>query len=372
MSINRRAIDATIYNKKKPILDVAMENGMITNIKKIRAAEFLPICLQKDTSIENANIWLSKRKIPKNREGLEEATLLFGNYLQFHNMFSLSDQYWIKYKKNESWEKGNFFTNQYSNAVGRSFFMPWTLGKKEVRQQGPDLTTNGVLRKVWMQNDRLESFLVKTGSKKFHQDPISEILSSFMLRQLNIIPFVEYTLYIYGYRTCSRCKGFVTKDTEFIPFKQLYDYQPRKENETPYDHILRACDAFEITGAKEYIDKMILADLVIGNKDRHLGNFGVIRNTNTAKIEGFSPLFDFGSAFWGAKDDENRKIKTMFKKIEKSVLEKNKNYIASKYPDNDELLFKFIDMYPEITFLEKKEIKKGIEKRRFLITGENK
>lgn len=367
MSINNKPVNATIYNKKKPIIEVVMESGVITDIRRIREKEFLPICLQKDMTIEKSNRWLSKRKIPKNREGLEEATILFGDYLQFRNMFSLSDQYWVKYQKNDTWEKGNFFTNRYSNAVGRSFFIPWELNKKEVRQQGPDLTTNGVLRKVWMQDEHKESFLIKAGSRKFHQEPISEVLSSFMLKHVNFIPFVEYTLYVYGYRMCSKCKGFVTKDTEFIPFKQLYDYEPRKENETPYDHVLRACDAFEIIGAKEYIDKMILADILIGNKDRHLGNFGVLRNANTAKIEGFSPLFDFGSAFWGKQDEEKRKVKTMFNSVEKEVLKRNKEYLASKLPENEELLFSFIDMYPEITIAEKQEIKKGIIRRRQLI-----
>jgi len=42
--------------------------------------------------------------------------------------------------------------------------------------------------------------------------------------------------------------------------------------------------------------KMILIDAVFGNGDRHLGNFGYIRNTDTGEYTGMAPLYDFDHA----------------------------------------------------------------------------
>lgn len=42
---------------------------------------------------------------------------------------------------------------------------------------------------------------------------------------------------------------------------------------------------------------MIVVDSLLGNGDRHAGNFGILRSTNTGDIIGFSPLYDFDHTF---------------------------------------------------------------------------
>lgn len=39
---------------------------------------------------------------------------------------------------------------------------------------------------------------------------------------------------------------------------------------------------------------MIILDFIIANEDRHLGNFGVIRNVESLQWEGICPIFDMG------------------------------------------------------------------------------
>lgn len=41
---------------------------------------------------------------------------------------------------------------------------------------------------------------------------------------------------------------------------------------------------------------MIVLDYIIANEDRHLNNFGVIRNTETLAWLGFAPIYDSGSS----------------------------------------------------------------------------
>jgi hypothetical protein len=43
---------------------------------------------------------------------------------------------------------------------------------------------------------------------------------------------------------------------------------------------------------------MITIDYLIGNRDRHLNNFGIIRNTESLQWVGIAPIYDSGSSLW--------------------------------------------------------------------------
>jgi len=43
---------------------------------------------------------------------------------------------------------------------------------------------------------------------------------------------------------------------------------------------------------------MIVVDFIIANTDRHLENFGFIRNVDTLKWLGMGPIFDNGKSLW--------------------------------------------------------------------------
>ena len=44
------------------------------------------------------------------------------------------------------------------------------------------------------------------------------------------------------------------------------------------------------------LDRMIVLDYIIANEDRHLNNFGLLRNAETLEWLGFAPIFDSGSS----------------------------------------------------------------------------
>lgn len=46
----------------------------------------------------------------------------------------------------------------------------------------------------------------------------------------------------------------------------------------------------------DFLDRMIVVDYLVGNDDRHYGNFGLLRDAETLEIEGFAPIFDTGSS----------------------------------------------------------------------------
>ena len=199
---------------------------------------------------------------------------------------SLSDQFWYRAAGSaERWEDLNFFTNRYSAAIGRAFFEPWDICPDEIPVNSPDQTTDGGLRKVWIQDPvTLKSSLIKARGEAYRQEPVTEVMASIILEELNIVPFVKYSLIPYGMTFCSKCENFVDQNTEFVSAAQIYRIAGRdRENDTEYDHLIRMCKKAGIPDAGESIDNMLMADMLIGNSDRHMGNFGFIRDVETGK-----------------------------------------------------------------------------------------
>lgn len=40
----------------------------------------------------------------------------------------------------------------------------------------------------------------------------------------------------------------------------------------------------------DFLDRMIVVDYLVGNDDRHYGNFGLLRDAETLEIEGSPPF----------------------------------------------------------------------------------
>lgn len=356
------------WKKNQKVLTFKDEGGVPSQILKIDNKELLPYSLQRDCTMENFKIWLNKRNIPENRDGYQEAVDDFGDaWLQNKNYASLSDQYWIK-MRDEKWKKINFFTNLYSRDIGDIMFTPWTAKKKKYNTFSPDLTTNGVLKKRWIQDKNMNSYLLKAGNRELQQEPLHEVLVSVLLEQLNIIPYVQYDLCVEGVTLCSKCKNFITEDTELIPAYEIYYDTPRRENEMVYDHLMEMCDKFEVPGARQFINGIIFVDRMTGNEDRHLGNIGFIKDVNTNKFLGPAPLFDSGNAYWDiSKISGKLKSKSkLFGNVEDQVFKnvfKNCNIEVLMEKENMERLEHYIMNYPNMSQERREALLKAIKKR---------
>ena len=176
-----------------------------------------------------------------------------------------------------------------------------------------------------------------------------------MLKKLDIIPYVDYELIVDGLRLCSMCRNFVTENTEFVPAAHIYYKKKRLITESKYEHLLRMCAAYGIANASVFIDAMIAADHIIGNDDRHLGNFGFLRDVETAEIIGFAPLFDSGSSYGVINGTVG--TSKLFYDQEKRAIKKHIRKIAlEKFTDHKEA-YCLIDTYPEITKKQQESLK---------------
>ena len=110
--------------------------------------------------------------------------------------------------------------------------------------------------------------------------------------------------------------------------------------------------------AKEYIDSMITADRILGNDDRHLGNFGFIRDAQTGRLLRFAPLFDSGSAYGGKTNRVNKQRLFEAQKEEaiNNTLPKINLHELRKHHD----VFELISIYPDINKRQREFIKRHI------------
>lgn len=354
---------ATMCSANAPLAEVEIEGRHVYKIHNVIDTVHLPVALQGGLSVDTLNAWLLKRTIPDQREGLAAARRLFGDFETYRHMASLTDPYWFRYSPRETWGKINFYNNDYSSAVGNAQFTPWDVDAHGLHVESPDLTTNGLLRKVWVHDSQMQSYLVKAGSRELRQYPLSEVLATVSLRKFNLVPFVPYELAIYGMRVCSKCPCFTTAETEFVPAKDIYETEPRQDGDTVYSRMVRAAENYGIQKPWKFLERMILVDMLIGNQDRHLGNFGFLRDVKTGSLTGFAPLFDFGGAFSPDGSSGGKPSPRVFANQAARIQRKYAHLFTPNFFVRPESLYAIIDTYPDLTQREKKKIREDIRQR---------
>lgn len=307
----------TLMNKNKKVFDFVYdeEEHFIVNFERNypENEDYAPFGLIKMNEIDKVefNKWWKNRQIPASRKGLKEV-LHNSNVYDKDNFdlldakaycLSLSDQYWVKGVNEEiSWESINFFDNEFSEDIGKILFNG---GKTalNLNLNTPDMTSNGNYEKRWKIIDG-ERYLLKAGSKIYNQEPFNELIATKLYeRLLNKDEYVEYSVIFDDDKAISKCKNFITKNTELVPAWKINEYYEFLDDEDKYTHYIRCLNNLDIKDAEALTDKMIVCDYIIANKDRHFNNFGVIRDVNTLKFIGVAPIFDNGCSLWYDEND---------------------------------------------------------------------
>lgn len=299
-----------LMHENTPVADVVMQLGHIIRVTKIYNEILLPPGTRK-ANRENLSIfmenWQKERAIPFNRQCLDQYTSYFETSIleaaQIFGSLSLTDHYWFKEETdNEKWEDICFQKNGFSNQLADYILLEKKAGKP---MPVPDVNTDGVLQKIWIHTSN-GPVLYKYGD--FGNDCNCNLLSAnevvgSRIGNLMEVPVVQYKIARLpdeDIPVCA-CESFVPDSSEFITAAQLQK-----------DHMGEPFDLYtqmSKMGFKENLDKMILFDFLLHNKDRHLKNFGFERDAESLEITRFSPLFDQGSclAFDGILNDASTK-----------------------------------------------------------------
>ena len=302
-----------LMNKNTEVLEAEYDsaNGVFSKIYEVYNIDYAPYILKSfyvenqlnDTPFRtNLSEWFKGRGIPSWRDKLD---------LLLHRLnitapselldkafgLSLSDQYWIKpYNTNILYNDINFFDNDFDY----SEFLEASLSKnsktivKENSLKTPNNTTDGMLKKAWIiENDT--RYLIKGGYKNELLQPFNEVLASEICRRLGF-NHVEYTLDTYKDMVVSKCPCFITKDTELVTCYQIKNDMNRYDNIEDYEEYVNLLEENGIYDARIQMENMVVLDYLIMNEDRHLNNFGIIRDVNTLKWLDVAPIFDNGQS----------------------------------------------------------------------------
>ena len=299
MNKNNKVFDFW-YNEEEHLI-IKFDYNYPNNLK------YAPFGLIKDGIVNKNefNKWWKNRQIPASRNGLKE--LISDDNFDLLDAkaycLSLSDQYWVK-KPNDNilWENINFFDNALSEDTGKILFNG---GKTpmNLNLNTPDMTSNGNYSKRWKIING-KRYLLKAGSKILNQEPYNELIATKLYeRLLNEDEYVKYEIIYENNNAISVCENFINKDTELVPAWKINDYFEFKENENKYEHYIRCLEELKIKDSRKSVDKMIVCDYILANKDRHFNNFGVIRDINSLDFIKVAPIFDNGCSLWYDEND---------------------------------------------------------------------
>lgn len=248
----------------------------------------------KEVDSDTIKYFILNKLIPKNRANLEyflSAVNIelddFKAILDYSKGLSIIDAYWITRDDGLRYEDFNLFDNDISKELSLSVFNG-TKTKINNTVLSPEFTTNGAIPKCWIKKDDgyylYKSSTAYLGFANTGNEPYSEYYACQLLKELGI-PYIDYDLEMYQDELVSVCKIFTSKDIAYVPIHLVANI----------DDIDKAYNWCLEHNLEEAFCDMIFFDALIYNHDRHLGNFGIIKDNHTGDILGMAPIFDNGA-----------------------------------------------------------------------------
>ncbi|WP_261787927.1 HipA domain-containing protein [Fusobacterium necrophorum] len=314
--------------EKQP--DGEVNNFLLKDINK-KNQKLFPLNLEVNSS--GIQKWIETRKAPKNRnlidkvfEKIAKSKKNVMDYIDVSFGLSLNDCYWIipSDKKDEyKWEKYNLYKNKFSEVIGNIAFTGY--GEKITGvTTSPEMTTNGMLKKCWhIENEKI--YLYKGSTQEFAnqgKEAYSEFYSSQVakiffgnIKSEKELSYTNYSLKEFHNQIVSSCELFTTEDKGYIPIEMVLKNKGIVFNSLDTKIIP---EIKKIYGTENFEDLMVF-DAIIGNTDRHLGNFGMFIDNNTNKILEPAPIFDNGLSFLNNLTLEEIKDKNYIKEYNNKI-----------------------------------------------------
>lgn len=302
-----------LMNKNTAIMLVEYNttfNG-IENIYDIYNIEYAPLSISNANKTLGANLlkqindWFKGRGIPSWRKDLEKLLEKLNvsskeELLNKSYALSLSDQYWLKEENsNVKWQDINFFTNDFEYEAYLEASLDssssLTTSKDKAILRSPNNTTDGMLQKGWIIENG-KRILVKGTYTSSREEPFNEWLASQISKRLGFYYcnyFVEWTDKT---KLISKCENFVSEDEEIISAYDVFKSEKKPNNINDYEFYIQTLEKHNVPNARKNVEDMFILDYLMLNTDRHLKNFGVIRNVNTLEWVRTTPIFDTGQS----------------------------------------------------------------------------
>ena len=295
-------------NTAVALLEYNTKYNAIEKVYDVYNIKYAPLSVEnasKDMSknlAKEVNKWFRNRGIPSWRKDVEKLLEKLNvstteELLNKAYALSLSDQYWIKEEKSKiEWKDINFFENdfKYKGYLEVSLSNSSSSYLEQAELKSPNNTTDGMLQKGWVIENG-KRILVKGIYAPSREEPINEWLASRICERLEFY-HCNYTIDIVGNKLVSKCEDFITSNEEIITAYDIFNSEKKPNNVSDYEHYINVLEKNKVENARENVENMFILDYIIMNIDRHMKNFGVIRDVNTLKWLRTTPIFDNGES----------------------------------------------------------------------------
>ena len=246
--------------------------------------------------------WWLRRAVPISQGGiaalLQRERIPSTQSLLVRNLgLSLSDHYWIKPSGSElTWKDVSPFSNAFSSLSEAA----------SAHSYSPDAALQGDLIKKWLIVDDTRC-LLKGNRGANSQQSLNEVLASMLHEKQGFANHVRYRPVKFTGSASEQygciCEDFASETLEFIPAIDVVDSEKKDNAVSTYEHFIHVCAEHGLPeqDVRGFLEYQILTDFVLTNTDRHLNNFGVLRDSRTLRFVQMAPIFDSGnSMFWDA------------------------------------------------------------------------
>ena len=220
-----------------------------------------------------------------------------------YHCLSLTDVYWVR-EKGEAirYADVNLYEHSLSNAFvdvalcGKSLTAQ-NAGMLKAEDAAGDVATAGVAPKAWVRRDGT-FWLYKDGDRK---EVEAELLAS-RIAQCFRVDQVEYIPADFEGETVSACRLMTSPSQSIVPAEYVAVYAVN--HGTSLSAIVQKKDAYGF-------HMMNVIDYLVGNTDRHWGNWGFYTDNRTNKLTKLHPLMDLNKAFAAYDTPEGARCQTV-------------------------------------------------------------
>ena len=298
--------------------------------------------------------WWEQRGIPKERHNLQEILSRYqcssAAMLMVKNLaLSLTDTYWVRPESMTAltWEKISLFHSAEENIT---FHSPE--GEEFTRK--PVGTLNGSLEKHAVRR-KDGWYLQKESETTDGQQCVNEAVACMIHESQNWKEYTQYQLHLNEDGACDycECRYFTDQDHELVTAFELVNMMRQDNALSAYEQIINAAASMGLDRdyVRGFMDYQILTDFVLTNTDRHLYNFGLLRNPSTMKAICMAPIYDTGNSMFYDDPFSALKRETILKRDitalrnrEEKMLDLVSNRFAVKaslLPSPEEILAKY-------------------------------
>ncbi|MBR1758948.1 MAG: hypothetical protein IJ744_09530 [Lachnospiraceae bacterium] len=314
----------TIMHKDRKVASIR-EDGACT----IYSQKFMPYNLylehaetndleERINNLNNFYYWCSSRVLTLDRTYVKEILNSIGAKqavtdrdraliaISYHGL-SLTDVYWIKSDREKiSFAEISLYRHSLSGAFADVSLRGKALTAQNANLIAPgdvagDVGTQGIAPKAWIRENG-QFYLLKNGDTR---DVEAELLASKIVRCFDI-ESVAYEPAVFEDRAVSKSR-MITSEKESLVSMEAVDLYC-------VNHDLNR-DTFVLEKNAYRYHMMNLVDYLVGNTDRHWGNWGFLADNETNVLKKLYPLMDFNKSFQAYDRLEGALCQTNAKRI---------------------------------------------------------